>query len=460
MFFLKVTFMAFLFMAYVNVVVSEDNLPVYQFKGRKIILQKYWPLKYSKPALKEIDYSWSLPVKVSLKRYQTSIKDQSNRGSCSFFAATALLESLIKKIQNIDINISEEYLIFYTKSVLKRSPEKENSDVEDALAGLKDGFLLEGNFPYHPSWFVKGLPCGKYSRNGSDTPLRCFSHNAPPLNILAKKIVDLEFKTYDVLCHSNLIIREIAENKRPVITNLPVHPDGWNDFTGTVIHNEQLKKDCDDNPNKCGKHAILLIGYDQKKKEFLFKNSWGKYWGNAGYGTVPFEVINKYGDWTYTGDLEEKIEFLEPNHSTASPSVKNANIKISKDKNVISTFFHGEIKNFNNAALYISTYLVHKKHGVKKRVAPNDDNISLLEVPPTHQMEYGKYVKGAFYKLIDEKGETIFNKKNPVKMAIPYLIVDKSKFEGLQTYLRISVYIHGDQDNWEKVARFYKEITL
>ncbi len=45
-------------------------------------------------------------------------------------------------------------------------------------------------------------------------------------------------------------------------------------------------------PNKSGPrrggHAILIIGYDDPQERFLIRNSWGKHWGDGGFGTLPY----------------------------------------------------------------------------------------------------------------------------------------------------------------------------
>jgi len=40
-----------------------------------------------------------------------------------------------------------------------------------------------------------------------------------------------------------------------------------------------------------GGHAIVLVGYDNEKKLFIFRNSWGEQWGDKGYGYLPFEYV-------------------------------------------------------------------------------------------------------------------------------------------------------------------------
>jgi hypothetical protein len=47
-------------------------------------------------------------------------------------------------------------------------------------------------------------------------------------------------------------------------------------------------------------HALVIVGYDTATQRFTFVNSWGMYWGNAGYGTIPFAYVQKYGNGLYS----------------------------------------------------------------------------------------------------------------------------------------------------------------
>jgi hypothetical protein len=40
-----------------------------------------------------------------------------------------------------------------------------------------------------------------------------------------------------------------------------------------------------------GGHAIVLVGFNDETEVFIFRNSWGTQWGDAGYGTLPFAYI-------------------------------------------------------------------------------------------------------------------------------------------------------------------------
>ena len=35
-------------------------------------------------------------------------------------------------------------------------------------------------------------------------------------------------------------------------------------------------------------HAVLAVGYDHARRVIIFRNSWGRTWGDRGYGYLPY----------------------------------------------------------------------------------------------------------------------------------------------------------------------------
>jgi len=40
-----------------------------------------------------------------------------------------------------------------------------------------------------------------------------------------------------------------------------------------------------------GGHAVCCLGYDDQKKMFLVRNSWGPDWGQAGHFWMPYAYL-------------------------------------------------------------------------------------------------------------------------------------------------------------------------
>jgi len=40
-------------------------------------------------------------------------------------------------------------------------------------------------------------------------------------------------------------------------------------------------------------HSVLIVGYNDDTREFIFQNSWGTQWGDHGFGYFPYEYITE-----------------------------------------------------------------------------------------------------------------------------------------------------------------------
>lgn len=63
-------------------------------------------------------------------------------------------------------------------------------------------------------------------------------------------------------------------------------------------------------PNVSGWHCISICGYDDSQARFIFKNSWGEWWGDNGgagstypygYGTIPYDYITAFSRSGFIG---------------------------------------------------------------------------------------------------------------------------------------------------------------
>lgn len=70
-----------------------------------------------------------------------------------------------------------------------------------------------------------------------------------------------------------------------------------------------------------GAHAMLIVGYDDARRVWIVRNSWGSAWGDQGYVYIDYDVLDHYafkdGYWT-VGPLDRNRFFTLAGPSTQS----------------------------------------------------------------------------------------------------------------------------------------------
>ncbi len=61
-----------------------------------------------------------------------------------------------------------------------------------------------------------------------------------------------------------------------------------------------------------GYHSVLLTGYDDATQRFQFLNSWGKTWGDGGYGTMEYAFLTRYA---YDGGALDDLDTTLPGNA-------------------------------------------------------------------------------------------------------------------------------------------------
>lgn len=76
--------------------------------------------------------------------------------------------------------------------------------------------------------------------------------------------------------------------------NLPINQKAWHQARLGVIETPEYG-DCDT------RHAVYIFAYDDRSQRLSFANSWGKCWGDRGYGTLAYDYVNTLSSetWSY-----------------------------------------------------------------------------------------------------------------------------------------------------------------
>lgn len=213
---------------------------------------------------------------ISVRAGQSGIKNQYDRPTCVAFAVTAFHEYAhdvsngLKEVAEIDL--SEEFLYHQCKRIDGLGTNSTGATISAASASLAaDGQCLESLCPYKMS--------------GSA------GYMAAPN---ASAFADGKGRRFLGLQQLSLSLSNIQKSltlSRPVIAVLDWFSNAYVTQRGRI----EIPRTTD---RLLGRHAVLIVELeDQPTTGFClitFKNSWGRKWGDSGFGSFGLDYFNTY----------------------------------------------------------------------------------------------------------------------------------------------------------------------
>lgn len=214
----------------------------------------------------------TLPPSIDLAPDCSPVEDQGQLGSCTANALAGALEYLDTKAgQFADLS---RLFIYYNERAVEGTVNSDNGAfIRDGIKTLaKQGVCPEVKWPYVISSFAKKPPKSCYTV------------------ALKHRIVSYHrIETVDEM-------RTCLSEGYPFVFGFTVY-DAFESAavskTGTLNLPKKTEK-------VVGGHAVLGVGYNDKQKRFLVRNSWGPGWGKKGYFTIPYAYL---GDRNLSDDF-------------------------------------------------------------------------------------------------------------------------------------------------------------
>lgn len=211
--------------------------------------------------------STALPLSKDLSQYDTDVKDQGPLGSCTSFAAIAIVEHIAKRNGRTS-DWSELYLYYNTRvKVLRWDPNQDTGAyVSSTMVALqKYGDAREADWSYDISGLGTLPPAAAYARGTINQVLKTAyvqnSVDAIRAAIASGRPVDIGF-----ICYSNF-------TKDPAVYRSGQIPMPTSSSYRT------------------GGHSVTIVAYDDTTQYFKFKNSWSSSFGARGYGFLPYAFV-------------------------------------------------------------------------------------------------------------------------------------------------------------------------
>lgn len=233
-----------------------------------------------------------LPQSFSIRNEMTAVEDQGGQGSCTAFCVVACLEHVHRR------DLSE--------GQVNHEAETTHGDCTEGLAAVhafqickSPGAVDENLWAYDDTQTCWANPpnTGGAQRYRFTDFGYIYRRNRPlVLQIMGG---DLSALTTPGLPLSASIQRQLMGRRRPIAVSVPVVWSSWGwDGVVTMPPPSALEEFLSTMtpPNVAGWHCIAICGWDNTTGRFIFKNSWGSFWGDGGYGTIPYQYIDMYSD--------------------------------------------------------------------------------------------------------------------------------------------------------------------
>ena len=207
----------------------------------------------------------ALPVRVDLRPECSPVEDQGALGSCTANALVGALEFLEKKQGQRNATDLSRLFVYYNERVI------ENTVGQDAGAMLRDGIKAlakqgvcsEAKWPYAISKF-KARP----------TPA-CFTEATKHKISSYQRLQTIED------------MRGCLAAGFPFVFGFTVYES----FESSSVAKSGMLNMPKKSEKVLGGHAVCAVGYDDVRKRFTVRNSWGTDWGLRGYFTMPYEYV-------------------------------------------------------------------------------------------------------------------------------------------------------------------------
>lgn len=207
-----------------------------------------------------------LPASVDLRTGCPPVYDQGQLGSCTANAIAGALEFDQIKQGLGDVFAPSRLFIYYNERVM------ENTVDEDAGAMIRDGIksVSKQGAPHESLW---PYAIAKFRTKPSAASYKDASRHPAVL--------------YQRVTQHLAQLKGCLAAGYPFVFGFTVYESFESATVGKTGHLGMPKPQ----EKTLGGHAVLCVGYDEKKQWFLVRNSWGTSWGMKGYFTMPYSYL-------------------------------------------------------------------------------------------------------------------------------------------------------------------------
>lgn len=206
-----------------------------------------------------------LPVNTDLRGKCPPVYDQGELGSCTANALGAAFQFGQKKQKKKDFIPSRLFIYYNERVILKTVNSDSGAQIRDGIKTLnKQGVCRETTWPYDVAKFTLKPSATAY-----------------------KEALKNQITSYQRLTNTLTILKGCLAEGYPFVYGFTVYES----FMTAQVAKTGIMSMPAASEKMVGGHAVMGVGYDDKKQAFLIRNSWGTGWGVKGYFWMPYAYI-------------------------------------------------------------------------------------------------------------------------------------------------------------------------
>lgn len=212
--------------------------------------------------LKLLDYKAQVPKSVSLRSNLPYVFDQGSIGSCTANSAGSMY-SWVALRQGAGLFIPSRLFLYYNTRALQGTVSYDSgASLRATMQSMRTyGVCSETLWPY------------EYAKLFETPSSPCYSEGA-----------ERQALSYAAVSISLVVMKNVLRT-RPFVLGIAVYSSF---MSPSVARTGQVPVPNTRTETLLGGHAILVMGYDDRRKSFLCRNSWGTGWGLRGDFYLPY----------------------------------------------------------------------------------------------------------------------------------------------------------------------------
>lgn len=194
------------------------------------------------------------------------VVDQGNLGSCVPNQVSNVLRYCLRKQkEKIEFQPSRLYIYYFGRLL------SGNDVTKDTGLSIRGGFDSVAKYGAcsENNW---GYKIPKFTEKPNDNAVKAGKTHIP------------KYK-YIRVSQNLLELKKVLFGGFPIVCGIVLYNSFNPDKNGTInLPNKRTER-------IWGRHCVSIIGYDDVKRVFIMSNTWGSWWGNKGFFTLPYDYI-------------------------------------------------------------------------------------------------------------------------------------------------------------------------